>query len=316
MNTSDGSRVEAGSRDSESLSGERDGLISGISSKGDRKKVTVNARLILLLLLTSIGLNILQLVYVNVHHAQFYSLFAKIPERGKDVTFWYGTEYSEGHEEDKEALWNEIDISEGFIAVPHTTADALGIPRSKTFPWDVNKGMYVTHAYHALHCVVALHAYTHDAHHGKKPFISYHHIEHCLDLLRQDVMCYADDNLDYTKDHGDEFLVSDGQVKKCRDWSKLSEFAKANSACYKTINITRAGQDFGVKHQLDRYLYCPEGSPYEPLIKAWRELSRENSGNIEDGALSDKTKEELQAAADAVVKHNTVITKPDDSEHS
>jgi len=229
----------------------------------------------------------------------------------KTIPFWYATEYSEGHEDEMEALWNAIDISEGFVAISHEESDALGLPRSKTFPWDANKGIYVSHGHHALHCVALLHAYTHDAHSGKKPLVSYHHIEHCLDLLRQDVMCYADDNMDYTKDHGEHFLTGDNQLKKCRDWNKLSEWVRGRSACYRTINITRAGEDHGVEHQLDRYTYCPEGSPYIPLIEAWRDLNRKNQGNLDPAAIADESEEELKADVEAVAKHNADVTKSD-----
>ena len=54
-----------------------------------------------------------------------------------------------------DALWNAIDVSEGFVALTHEESDSLGLPRSKTFPWDINKGMYVSHGHHALHCTVS-----------------------------------------------------------------------------------------------------------------------------------------------------------------
>lgn len=82
---------------------------------------------------------------------------AKIPEREIEIPFHYTSEYSDDNHtlEEKDALWNAIDISDGYVAITHDEADSLGLPRSKVFPWDVNKGMYVTHGYHALHCTVS-----------------------------------------------------------------------------------------------------------------------------------------------------------------
>ena len=70
-------RHEIDGRDSESLAeDERAGLLSNKTGTFRQKKnFSVMGRLIPLALLISIGLNIIQLVYVNVHHPPFYSLY-------------------------------------------------------------------------------------------------------------------------------------------------------------------------------------------------------------------------------------------------
>jgi hypothetical protein len=84
-------------------------------------------------------------------------IIAKLPNNELEIPFHYATEYSDDNHsyEEKDALWNAIDISEGFVAITHDEADKLGLPRSKVFPWDANKGMYVSHGHHALHCTVS-----------------------------------------------------------------------------------------------------------------------------------------------------------------
>ncbi|EED20598.1 hypothetical protein TSTA_038090 [Talaromyces stipitatus ATCC 10500] len=298
-------------RDSESVhEGEYDGLVSGTPRRPivDRK-FSKASKLVSGFLIISVLLNVAQLFLFVVCKPKFYSQYAHLPENELEIPFHYATEYSDDQHthEEKDALWNAIDISEGFVAITHEEADKLGLPRSKVFPWDANKGMYVSHGHHALHCTVLLHAFTYDAHIGKKPKVSYHHIEHCLDLLRQDIMCRADDLMDFTKDHGDEFLTGEGQVRKCRDWNKLSKWVQERTACYKTINITRAGEDHGVAHQLDRYTYCPPGSPYEPLIRAFKDLGRVNPGNLDENSIEKLSPEELKADAEAVAEHNNAI---------
>ncbi|MCJ1312554.1 hypothetical protein MMC25_006228 [Agyrium rufum] len=297
-------------RSSDSLEEEHDSLLSG-SDGHIRRKSRKIAILVPLILLVSLSINLFQLVYIFIRRPTCLSLYAtaKLPENEINIPFQYSTEYgSDNHDlEAKDRLWNAIDISEGMVAITHEESDSLGLPRSKTFPWDINKGMYLSHAHHAMHCTTLLHAYTYDSHRGKIPMVTYHHVEHCLDLIRQDIICHADDFMDYTKGHGDEFLVGNHQPRQCRDWSKLSEWLQQRSACYKTVNITRGGEDHGVEHQLDRYTYCPEGSPYLSVIAAWRDLNRPNPGNLAEEAVEAQTEDEAQADAKAVTEHNSNI---------
>lgn len=84
---------------------------------------------------------------------------------------------------------------------------------------------------------------------------------HCLDKLRQDVLCYADDTPMYTSTN----VVADsgdGQTRQCRDWSKLEQWAVDNTACYVHINETT-----GVDNMLERFKYCPKGTPEAARVR-------------------------------------------------
>lgn len=116
---------------------------------------------------------------------------------------------------------------------------------------------------------------------------------------------------DYTPGHGSQYKTGDNQHKKCRDWSKLQSWVRDRSACYKTINITRAGEDHGVEHQLDRYTYCPEGSPYQSVIDAWKNMNRKNPGNLDPAAIAASSDAELKAVQDFVDKHNADVINGD-----
>ena len=48
-----------------------------------------------------------------------------------------------------------------------------------------------------------------------------------------------------------------GQVRQCRDWRELEDWARENTACWKYVNSTDPTMD-----QLERFKYCPNGSPY------------------------------------------------------
>jgi DICT domain-containing protein len=88
--------------------------------------------------------------------------------------------------------------------------------------------------------------------------------------LRQNVLCEADDTLLAQKPRSQGGLdkrPGDGQARMCKDWNQLSTFAKQFNACYKRLNITRGGIDVGVSSEIERYRFCPEGSPYLPAMK-------------------------------------------------
>lgn len=90
------------------------------------------------------------------------------------------------------------------------------------------------------------------------------HVTHCLHVLREDATCTADDTPRYTGRLHDESKHAEpssgtGQIRMCRDWNKLRQFALDNSACYRRP----------IDHYiplLDRYKNCPDGS------KPWEEL--------------------------------------------
>ena len=60
------------------------------------------------------------------------------------------------------------------------------------------------------------------------------HATHCLDAVRQYVMCNADDTPLATALN--ERPTGDGQSRMCRSWSKLREWAGEHSACFRDIH--------------------------------------------------------------------------------
>lgn len=90
------------------------------------------------------------------------------------------------------------------------------------------------------------------------------HVTHCLNVLRDDIICRADDFAHYTGgverlEGGEKKLLppGTGQIRMCRSWDKLYQFAVTNSACF------NRPKDRYVP-VLDRYKHCPDGStPWE-----------------------------------------------------
>jgi hypothetical protein len=89
------------------------------------------------------------------------------------------------------------------------------------------------------------------------------HSLHCFDSLLQDMLCDADDTPRYTGGGQPRGSSGMGQKRMCRDWRRLEAWAKENTACWMHINDTQHDID-----TLERYKFCPPGSPYQKRIQA------------------------------------------------
>ena len=155
---------------------------------------------------------------------------------------------------------------------------SMHLPKAQRFPWDASKGIYFLHGHHNLHCLVrstVLHkrvkglkldqklvrkAIFEYRNHSKQTE-HYLHVDHCLTILREDILCNADDTPRYTGGHHKQPGSGQGQVRLCRDWTKLDEWAKQRSACFKTPESWYDGAP-----SADRYKSCPDGSaPWKTL---------------------------------------------------
>lgn len=93
------------------------------------------------------------------------------------------------------------------------------------------------------------------------------HIKHCLDTLRQTIMCSADDAPMPTFPRNSR-STGDGQAMECRSWDKLVEWSKSPEmeTCFDSLDEYRKP-----KHNLERFAYCPKDSKYFPVMKAYFE---------------------------------------------
>jgi hypothetical protein len=99
---------------------------------------------------------------------------------------------------------------------------------------------------------------------GKAVVVSSEHVYHCLDSLRQDISCYADDTPMPGPHQGDG--IGNAQVMQCRNLTKVLEWATTpeRGACF------RADNDFRhVLHNLERHSFCPVDSPYYEVAKEY-----------------------------------------------
>ncbi|RAL11812.1 uncharacterized protein BO97DRAFT_425112 [Aspergillus homomorphus CBS 101889] len=195
----------------------------------------------------------------------------------KPDTLWWKTAFSDGdsNESSVDELWdNDIPWERGIIALRKDEARRMGLPESQPFPWDVEKSIYILNAHHILHCVEDnlstcyalqrnLFISLQEFRDGRPQSIDYPHLLHCLDSIRLETMCTADDTPRYVPlndVHG--FRPGDGQQRMCRDWNKLEEFVQDHDPCYRYVYP-------GDSHvsNLERFKFCPNDSPYLPRIR-------------------------------------------------
>ncbi|KAK3386735.1 hypothetical protein B0H63DRAFT_468298 [Podospora didyma] len=161
---------------------------------------------------------------------------------GKEVTFRFPTEYEQtGPEGDK--LWDQLmPVGSGFVRVPYPRR--FDMPASEPIPDDIEEGeIYSLSVTHQLHCLAVLRdVIIKYEKRDKSRFAGDGHEYHCLDYIRQSVLCAGDTTLDYA----DERTVGpDGQVTRygftgansthqCRDWDAIKSFVEEHRSGERT----------------------------------------------------------------------------------
>lgn len=98
---------------------------------------------------------------------------------------------------------------------------------------------------------------------GLPPTYPMPHVMHCLDVLRDDVICHADDTPRYTTTT-QKPESGMGQIRQCRDWGKLEEWAKKYSGCWRYLDAKHDESS-----EIWRWTYCAEGTPWHDRVKKW-----------------------------------------------
>lgn len=91
------------------------------------------------------------------------------------------------------------------------------------------------------------------------------HILHCLDQLRADIECSADDTLRWTTPDRNK-TTAVGQVRQCRSFEELKAWSVSNSGCYRFGNPTLEDAQ---ESQLARKRFCPEGSTELDVVRKY-----------------------------------------------
>lgn len=100
---------------------------------------------------------------------------------------------------------------------------------------------------------------------GRPQSLMPEHIIHCLDQLRADVTCHADDTLRTTTPDMRP-VTGDNQVRSCRNWQALEAWTLAHPGCYRYGDPSV--EDIKTT-QIPRMRYCPEGTPELEVIREY-----------------------------------------------
>ncbi|KAI9172798.1 Phenylalanine aminomutase (L-beta-phenylalanine forming) [Paramyrothecium foliicola] len=187
------------------------------------------------------------------------SYFAGL-ERTVPIKIHHSTEYTSDNLTAATKLWEELSGDPGVVALEKQFIDETGLPRALPFPWDGNKEVYLLQGFHNLHCLRTLFRYVRYTELGEPNHIALSHALHCLDQLRQDVICNADDTPRYAG-FQDPPGTGSGQTRMCRDWSKLEKWALDRTACFKH-------EDEVPGPMVDRFKSCPDGRVLWPKGKS------------------------------------------------
>ncbi|KAF2014374.1 hypothetical protein BU24DRAFT_213519 [Aaosphaeria arxii CBS 175.79] len=162
------------------------------------------------------------------------------------------------------AAWDAIDTDAMAISLHDNFAKQVGLGPSTRFPWDTERSIYYLKGFHDLHCLKLVRKAIVTREYGNNSTITLSHLLHCLDGLRQDVICTADDTpMPALIAHH----VGDGQLRRCRDWNKMAAWATRpdQHACYEFDDYRDA------TNTLELFAFCPKDSPYRPIMEAYFE---------------------------------------------
>ncbi|MCJ1330126.1 hypothetical protein MMC10_006808 [Thelotrema lepadinum] len=173
-------------------------------------------------------------------------------------------------------LWTDISIDDGMIALPDTLASEWNLHPAQRFPWDDSKGIYFVNGFHSLHCLRSIHISLLESHLSLPQSRPFSHLTHCMSSLREDTLCRADDTPRYTTSSSSAG-TGKGQVRMCRSWTQLKEWASGYNACYSYTNQT--DPDYP---QVLRFANCPAGSEYEGVVRGAleREVAEEGEWRV------------------------------------
>ncbi|THY37879.1 hypothetical protein D6C98_10571 [Aureobasidium pullulans] len=127
-------------------------------------------------------------------------------------------------------LWDElVPIGAGYVKVSNPRQYQL--PASQVVK-DNGTGyaeMYQASVIHQLHCMGVLRNYTRAYEAGIPPPHGGHfHVKHCIEYVRQAILCTADTTLEQANAGGS--FTAQGAVHQCRDWNLVKGFLEDNRA--------------------------------------------------------------------------------------
>ena len=159
-------------------------------------------------------------------------------------------------------------LNNGFVALDKQHAEQIGLPRSTPFPWDKGKEIYLVTSYHSMHCLTVLHRSNLEYRNNHTQTYATEHILHCLDNIRLDLECSADDTPRMVPQGSTAKTakLGIGQLRQCRNWNQLASWTEQHSACFQYNKFL----ELELRDKFvwpDAWQFCGEGSEYLPEIQ-------------------------------------------------
>ncbi|KAI9715635.1 MAG: hypothetical protein M1828_000778 [Chrysothrix sp. TS-e1954] len=154
--------------------------------------------------------------------------------------------YMSHNETEADDAWSRVELGHGVVAVEKQWAIDRGLPPSRE--WKPNRDMmvYAVAAYHSIHCVPLVRRVLKKALRGDKvDEWEIPHAHHCLNIIREEIMCTADDTLLQSRIDDDGKVVPIGlnQTRQCRDWEAIRDWADAGKSQDKSKSKSKPSND-------------------------------------------------------------------------
>ncbi|KAH8884349.1 hypothetical protein GQ53DRAFT_880091 [Thozetella sp. PMI_491] len=143
-----------------------------------------------------------------------------------------GTEFMANTPEGEE-FWQKVLDNHGIVSVPTEWAQSLDLPRTQPHPEIPDHSIYQIDVFHSLHCLYRIRTQlvsnettnlwiSQEHPNGEGPD---NHTLHCIDYIRQSLICHADITLQGTED----FLhYSENSGHQCKDYGAIMNWVHKN----------------------------------------------------------------------------------------
>ncbi|GAM84732.1 hypothetical protein ANO11243_027330 [Dothideomycetidae sp. 11243] len=146
-----------------------------------------------------------------------------------------------------------------MVALSSLSLNAFLLFRQYATPWDLAAELpsrYVREYINENHDKIP---------HNKQSW-DYPHVMHCMNIVREGIICSADDTPLYMGQLNENInathpIVGAGFNTMCRDWGAMMGWARNNSACFTNRFEARKTNISGD----ERYMNCPDGA--KPWLK-------------------------------------------------
>ncbi|KAF8873604.1 hypothetical protein CPB84DRAFT_1737235 [Gymnopilus junonius] len=142
----------------------------------------------------------------------------------------------QGLSDEADHAWGEL-YNHTFMKIPRN--EAVLLP-NKTYPIKDDPGYYLggLDVFHQLHCLNNVRRALHRDHYGNDTDLDEEHVSHCIDTIRQSLMCSADTSVNVWQ-WSTELSAVVGystQAHSCRNFEKLRDWARSRRL-HKWIDI-------------------------------------------------------------------------------